>query len=61
MTVALMDELGQLTGFVLLPRQAHELKPLDSLIGGESLDVLTADKEYGTDWLLRKSVSGGPT
>lgn len=55
--VALVDALGNLANFVLLPGQAHdmkgvEMKGVEPLIDGVAFDALLADKAFDTDWLL---------
>ena len=50
--VALVDVLGNLIRFLLLPGQAHEIKGIAPLIKGVSFDALRADKAFDPDWLL---------
>ena len=49
---ALVDVLGNLVRFLLLPGQVHEIKGVAPLIKGVSFDVLRADKAFDPDWLL---------
>lgn len=55
--VALVDALGNLANFVLLPGQAYdmkgvEMKGVEPLIDGVAFDAVLADKAFDTDWLL---------
>ena len=51
--VALVDALGNLVRFLLLPGQAHDMKGVAPLIKGISFDALLADKAFDADWLLQ--------
>lgn len=51
--VALVDGLGNLVRFLLLPGQSHDMKGVAPLINGISFDALLADKAFDADWLLR--------
>ncbi len=51
--VALVDALGNLIRFLLLPGQAHDVIGLVPLIRDALFDVLLADKAFDADWLLR--------
>jgi transposase len=59
--VALVDALGNLVKFLLLPGQAHDMKGVAPLIEGVSLDALLADKAFDTDWLLQDVDARGAT
>jgi transposase len=50
--VALVVALGNLVRFLLLPRQAYDMKGAAPLIKGVSFDALLADKAFDQDWLL---------
>lgn len=50
--MALVDALGNLARFVLLPGQAHDLKGVPPLIDGVDFDAMLADKAFDADWLL---------
>jgi transposase len=50
--VALVDALGNLVRFVLLPGQAHDLKGVEPLIGGVCFGALLGDKAFDANWLL---------
>ena len=50
--MALVDALGNLVRFVLLPGQAHDLKGVPPLIDGLDFKALLADKAFDADWLL---------
>ena len=50
--MALVDALGNLFDFVLLPGQAHDLKGVAPLIENVAFDALLADKAFDADWLL---------
>jgi len=51
-TVALVDALGNLANFVLLPGQAHDTNRVEQLIDGVAFDALLADRAFDADWLL---------
>lgn len=51
---ALVDALRNLSDFVLLPGQAHDMKGVEPLIKGVLFDALLVDKAFNTDWLLTK-------
>ena len=50
--MALVDALGNLVRFLLLPGQAHDMKGVAPLIRDVSFDALLADKAFDADWLL---------
>jgi transposase len=50
--VALVDALGNLADFVLLPGQAHDMKGVAPLIDGAVFSALLADRAFDADWLL---------
>ena len=60
-TVALVDVLGNLVRFLLLPGQAHNMKGAAPLIKGVSFDALRADKAFDADWLLHDLDERGAT
>jgi len=49
--VALVDALGNLVRFVLLPGQRHDIVGVAPLIDGVSFDALLGDKAFDADWL----------
>ena len=49
--VALVDALGTLTRFVLLPGQRHDSIGVAPLITGIDFDALLADKAFDIDWI----------
>ncbi len=51
--VALVDALGSLFRFLLLPGQAHDMKGVAPLIKGASFGALPTDKAFDADWLLQ--------
>ena len=59
--VALVDALGNLVRFLLLPGQAHDMKGVAPLIKGVSFDALLADKAFDADWLLQDLDERGAT
>ena len=59
--VALVDALGNLANFVLLPGQAHDMKGVEPLIDGMTFDALLADKAFDADWLLTELDARGAT
>lgn len=59
--MALVDALGNLFDFLLLPGQAHDMKGVAPLIEGVDFDALLADKAFDTDWLLAELDTCGAT
>jgi len=59
--IALVDALGDLVRFLLLPGQAHEMKDVAPLIKGVSFAALRADKAFNADWLLQGLDERGAT
>ena len=49
--VALVDALGNLSRFVLLPGQRHDSIGVTPLIAGVDFDALLADKAFDIDWI----------
>ena len=49
--VALVDALGNLVRFVLLPGQRHDLVGVEPLIDGLCFEALLGDKAFDADWL----------
>ena len=49
--VALVDALGSLIRFVLLPGHRHDMVGVQPLIRDVSFDALLADKAFDADWL----------
>ena len=49
--VALIDALGNLTRFVLLPGQRHESIGVAPLISGIDFDAMLGDKAFDIDWI----------
>ena len=49
--VALVDALGTLVRFVLLPGQRHDIVGVAPLIDGVSFEALLGDKAFDADWL----------
>ncbi len=49
--VALVDALGHLVRFVLLPGQRHDLAGVKPLIETVDFDMFLADKAFDADWL----------
>lgn len=49
--VALVDALGNLVRFVLLPGQRHDTVRVAPLIEGVSFEALLGDKAFDADWL----------
>ncbi len=49
--VALVDALGNLSRFVLLPGQRHDSIGVTPLIAGVEFDALLADKAFDIDWI----------
>ena len=59
--MALVDALGTLFDFLLLPGQAHDMKGVAPLIEGVDFDALLADKAFDADWLLAELDARGAT
>ena len=49
----MVDALGNLFWFLLLPGQAHDMKGGAPLIRDVSFGALLADKAFDADWLLQ--------
>lgn len=49
--MALVDALGNLVRFVLLPGQRHDTVGVAPLIAGLSFSALLGDKAFDVDWL----------
>ena len=49
--VALVDALGSLSRFVLLPGQRHDTVGVEPLIEGIEFEALLGDKAFDVDWL----------
>ena len=49
--IALVDALGNLVRFVLLPGQRHDTIGVPPLIEGIAFDALLGDKAFDADWL----------
>ncbi len=59
--MALVDALGNLVRFLLLPGQTHDMKGVAPLIKNISFDALLADKAFDADWLLQDLNARGAT
>ena len=59
--MALVDALGNLFRFLLLPGQAHDMKGVAPLIKGASLGALPTDKAFDADRLLQDLDERGAT
>lgn len=59
--MALVDALGNLVRFLLLPGQAHDIKGVAPLIRGVSFGALLADKAFDANWLLEELDARGAT
>jgi transposase len=59
--VALVDALGNLVRFMLLPGQAHDMKGVAPLIRGVSFGALLADKAFDANWLREEVDERGAT
>ena len=60
-TCLVIDALGNLVRFLLLPGQAHDMKGVAPLNRGVSFDALPADKAFDADWLLQDLNQRGAT
>ena len=59
--MALVDALGNLVRFLLLPGQAHDMKGVAPLIRDVSFGGLMADKAFDANWLLEELDARGTT
>ncbi|WP_458793048.1 hypothetical protein [Yoonia sp. MH D7] len=59
--MALVDALGNLVRFLLLPGQTHDMKGVVSLIKDISFEALLADKAFDAVWLLQDLNARGAT
>lgn len=59
--MALVDALGNLVRFLLLPGQAHDMKGVAPLIRNVSFGALLADKAFDANWLLEELDECGAT
>ena len=57
--VALVDALGNLTRFLLLPGQRHDSIGVAPLIEGIDFEALLADKAFDIDWIRAELDSRG--
>ena len=57
----MVDALGNLFRFLLLPGQAHDMKGVAPLIRDVSFGALLADKAFDADWLLQDLDERGAT
>ena len=57
----MVNTLGNLVRFLLLPGQAHDMKGVAPLIRDVSFDALLADKAFDADWLLKDLEARGAT
>jgi transposase len=56
---ALVDALGNLVRFVLLPGQRHDITSFDVLMAGIACLALIGDKAFDAGWLRERLASGG--
>ena len=56
---ALVDALGNLVRFVLLPGQRHDITSFDVLMAGIACLALIGDKAFDAGWLRERLTSGG--
>ena len=59
--MVLVDALGNLVRFLLLPGQADDMKGVAPLIQDVSFNALLADKAFDADWLLKDIDTRGAT
>ena len=52
--LALVDALGNLVSFTLLPGQRHDIVGVEALIKDREFNALLADKTFDADWLLEE-------
>ena len=51
--LALVDALGNLVGFHLLPGQRHDICGVGPLLGDREFEALLADKAFDADGLVK--------
>lgn len=59
--MALVDALGNLARFILLPGQRHDSLGVAPLIAGIDFDALLADKAFDIDWIRAAMDTRGAT
>ena len=59
--VGMVDALGNLFCFLLLPGQAHDMKGVAPLVRDVSFEALLADKAFDANWLLQDLDEPGAT
>jgi transposase len=57
--LALVDGLGNLVRFLLMPGQRGETKGVEQLMQGITCDAFLGDKAYDADWLREMLISRG--
>ena len=57
--LALVDALGNLEGFRLLPGQRYDICEIEPLISDKEFGALLADKAFNADWLVRDLTERG--
>ena len=57
--LALVDALGNLVGFRLLPGQRHDICGVEPLIKDGEFGALLADKAFDADWLVKDLTERG--
>ena len=57
--LALVDALGNLVGFRLLPGQRHDICGIEPLIRDREFGALLADKAFDADWLVKDLTERG--
>jgi transposase len=57
--VALVDALGNLARFLLLPGQRHDSIGVEPLLEGVAIGALIGDKAFDNDWLRRELATRG--
>jgi len=57
--VAVVDALGYLVRFTILPGQAHDLKGVPELLDGLPFGTLVGDRAFDADWLLEDLAERG--
>jgi len=56
---ALVDALGNLIRFVLLPGQQHDITSFDVLMAGVACLAVIGDKAFDAHWLRQRLADGG--
>ena len=57
--LAMVDALGNLIDFKLMPGQRNDICGVEQLIKDKEFDALSADKAFDADWLVEELTERG--